>query len=157
MGLIITTLSIAQNNKTYLAGKLKPESPPVLDSILEIVETKIDSYISIKTGVDSIKVLFGEASEGINKGYWTCTILHDSLKSFETLSLEMTGNNGRLSQIIGIMYDSTYELISLKIEHNPKTNEIYYIWLRDNKGSKIIPKPKSKKQKNTEYPPFPVN
>lgn len=162
IGLIITTLSIAQDHKTYLAGRLIPECPPVLDSIQLDFGIKIDSHISIKTGVDSIKILFGEASQGIYKEYWSCQIINDKLKSFGGFSLDINEKNGRLSKIIGIMDDAAYQLISLKIEHNPETNEIYYIWLRNNKGSKYIPKTKIKRNQfrkhksDKDAPPFPI-
>jgi hypothetical protein len=162
IGLFITILSIAQDHKTYLAGKLIPECPPVLDSIQLDFETKIDSYISIKTGVDSLKILFGEASQGIYKAYWSCQIINDTLKSFGGFSLDMDEENGRLSKVVGIMDDAAYQLISLKIEHDPETNEIYYVWLKNNKGSKVIPKTKIKRnqfKKQKQYndaPPFPI-
>lgn len=161
IGLIITTLSIAKDYKTYLAGRLIPGCPTVLDSIQLDFEIEIDSYISIKTGVDSLKIFFGEASQGKYTAYWSCQIINDTLKSFGGFSLDMNERNGRLSKIIGIMNDAEYQFISLKIEHNPDTDEIFYVWLRNDKGSKVIPKTKTKhsrlkEQKNTVAPPFPL-
>jgi hypothetical protein len=159
IGLFITTISIAQKQDTYFAGKLISECPSVIDSIKDVLDFENYKYISIETGVDSLEVLFGEITQGVHKGYWACQIINDKLKSFGTISLEENKANGSLTGIKGIIYDSSYDLISLKIEYNPSTEEVYYTWLKNYIGSNTIPKPtiiEEREQKNLDFPTFPT-
>jgi thiol-disulfide isomerase/thioredoxin len=108
----------------------------------------------LATGIDSINVVFGEMTQGNNKGYWISLYSNKTLKSFTTVSLEKNESSEILSKKIDIEYDNSSKRISLQVKHNPSSDEVTYTWLDNNEKSKTLKIANIERpiQKNKQFP-----
>jgi thiol-disulfide isomerase/thioredoxin len=137
-GIIFSISIFAQTNNEYNSSKFIPGCPKEIETIKDQLGLKNLSYANFKTGIDSIKIVFGKMAQGNNNGYWISSYLNNNLTSFSTVSLEKDKFSDFLANNIDIKLDNSSKKISLYVKHNPTTNEILYSWLDgDEKSDKL--------------------
>ena len=136
----------------FLSGTLSEGYPPDMSSSVERNKMTDVKTVGIKTGVDSLKVLFGSCMRGERKFYWALLTyqekpeetLNESGKSvtrkvstFSLFDLEKSDSAGFLTKDISFKLKDPSEKISFRVLYNPATEEVLYQW-RDKNGSSNI-------------------
>jgi len=154
IGLIFTLTSNAQAQNSYLTSKLNSGCPKEIVPIMNQLGLKDFSYASFQTGVDTLNIVFGKMTKGETNGYWISHYSNNVLKSFKTIALEKNKSSESLSKKIDIEFDNSSKRISLKVKHNPSSDEVAYTWLDNNEKSKILKIANIEKaiQKNKQFP-----
>lgn len=156
IGLLLTFSLNAQKTKTYLTSKLVSGCPKEIEFIQTQMHLSGINYAHLRTGIDSLKVMFGEFTQDNDKGYWISLFNNDKLLTCKLFQLKSDDGTSILSNPIDIKYDNSSKVISVKIQHNSTTGEIQYLWKSDNKMSETatvndIDKPI---QKGKLFPPL---
>jgi thiol-disulfide isomerase/thioredoxin len=156
LGVILSISLYAQNNEKYLSAKFISGCPKDIEPIKNQLGLKNLSYANFETGIDSIKIVFGELTQGNSSGYWISSYFNNNLTSFSTVSLEKEKSSDYLSNNVVIKLDNSSKEISLHVKHNPDTNEILYSWLAGDKKQDELTIQKIEKQldKNKSLPEF---
>lgn len=158
-GLIFTGVLHAQNRESYLKSKLISGCPAEIEPIAKQMGFSNLSYSNLKTGIDTVKVVFGKSTKGDLNRYWISSYIHNKLATFASVELIQNESSQFPTTIENIGYDNSSKKISLQLTHNTSTNEIHYLWVdKNNQRSSIasvinIEKPL---QKNKLFPPMKV-
>jgi thiol-disulfide isomerase/thioredoxin len=135
LGLIFSISIYAQTNEEFQSTKFVSGCPEDIEPIKKQLGLENLTYSNLQTGIDSIKIVFGELTQGNTKGYWISSYFNNNLTSFSTASLIKEKSSEYLSNNIDIKLDNSSKKISLYVRHNPNTNEILYSWLAGDKKS----------------------
>lgn len=138
IGLTFSITLNGQNQESNLSEKLISGHPKELEQIINQLRLTNTNNVSLKTGIDSINIYFGQMTQLDNNGYWISRYINGNPKSFETVSLNKNDSTETLSNNVDIKYDNSSKRISLQIEHIPSSNEIVYNWLDHNEKSKVL-------------------
>lgn len=154
IGLIFTITSNAQVQDLCFTSKLNSGCPKDIEPIKNQLGMKNFSYALFETGVDSLKVIFGEMTQGETSGYWISHYSNNVLNSFKTITLEKKESSESLSKKIDIEFDNSSKRISLRVKHNPSSDEVSYAWLNNNEKSKTLKIANIERpiQKNKKFP-----
>lgn len=134
--IIIFPISIfSQTNDEYLSTKFVLGYPKDIKPIKEQLGLKNLKYANFETGIDSIKIVFGELMQGNTRGYWISSYFNNNLVSFSTVSMEKDKSSDYFSNNIDIKLDNSSKKISLHVIYKPSDNEIQYSWLDGDKKS----------------------
>ena len=131
VGLFCSISIYAQTNGEFSSAKLTSGYPKDLELTKKHLGLENLTYARLETGIDSIKIIFGELTQGISKGYWVLSRLNNFTK-FSTVSLKKDNSSDYLSNNIVINIDNSHKT-SMYIKHNPIKNEVYYSWLAGDK------------------------
>ena len=156
LGIIFSITIYAQTNKDYKSAKFISGCPEDIEPIKKQFGLEKLTYANLQTGIDSIKIVFGELTQGNSKGYWISSYFNNNLTSFSTASLEKEKLSDYLSNNVVIKLDNSSKEISLHVKHNPNTNEILYSWLAGDKRQNKLTIKKIEKQldENKSLPEF---
>ncbi len=138
LGIILSITVIAQDFNEDISSRLFSGCPKEIEPIKNQLGLKNISYANLKTGVDSIRVVFGKMTQGNNEGYWVSSYFNDNLKSFSTVSLNQEESNNYLSNNVEIKLDNSTKKILFHVRHNSLTNDVIYHWLDGNEKSKKL-------------------
>jgi len=155
-GLIFSISIYAQTNDEFLSTKFVSGCPEDIEPIKKQLGFENLTYANLLTGIDSIKIVFGELTQGNSKGYWISLYFNNNLTSFSTASLIKDKSSEYLSNNIDIKLDNSSKKISLYVKHNPNTNEVLYSWLAGEKRQNELTIQKIEKplDKNKTLPEF---
>lgn len=134
-GIIFSITIYAQTNDDYKSAKLISGCPKDLEPIKNQLGLKNLTFTNFETGIDSVKIVFGELTQGNINGYWISSYFNNNVTSFSTVSLEKEKSSDYFSNNIVIKLDNSAEEISLYVKCNPATNEILYFWQAGDKKS----------------------
>jgi len=154
-GLVFIFSLNAQKSETYLTSKLISGCPKEIEFIQNQMHLSGISHALLRTGIDSLKVMFGEFTQSGNKGYWI-SLFSDKLLTWTAVQLILDNEASILSNTVDIKYDNSSKVISVKILHNSTTGEIQYLWISDNKMNKtaIVKDIDKPIQKGKLFPPL---
>lgn len=138
IALIFPITLFAQNQESNLSEKLTSGHPKELEQIINQLRLTNTNQVSLKTGIDSINIYFGQMTQLDNNGYWISRYINGNPKSFSTVSLNKNDSTETLSNNVDIKYDNSSKIISLQIKHIPSSNEIKYNWLDHNEKSEVL-------------------
>jgi len=156
LGIIFSIIIYAQTNNEYKSAKFISGCPEDIKPIKKQLGLENLTYTNLQTGIDSIKIVFGELTQGNSKGYWISSYFNNNLTSFSTASLVKDESSEYLSNNIDIKLENSSKKISLYVKHNPNTNEILYSWLNGDKSQNELTIQKIEKplDKNKSLPEF---
>jgi len=138
LGIILSISIYAQTDGEYKSAKFITGCPKDIEPIKDQLGLKNFSYTNLETGTDSIKVVFGEFTQGNINGCWVSLYFNDNLTSFSTVPFEKDELSDCLSNNIDIKFDNSSKRISLYVKYDPTTHEILYSWLAgDQKSHKL--------------------
>jgi thiol-disulfide isomerase/thioredoxin len=132
LGLIFGASLNAQNQESYSTSKLIAGCPAEIKPISDQLGLSNLSYSNLKTGIDTLKILFGELTQGKSSGYWISLFGNGKLLTFTTVNPMKNKASGFPSDTVGIEYDDSSKKISVLVTHNTSTNQIQYSWLKNN-------------------------
>lgn len=136
---IFFSISInAQKKEIFLTSKLIPGCPSEIEQIAKELRLSNLSYSNLETGIDSIKVVFGGLTQGKSNGYWISSYINNKLVTFSTVDLLKNESTQFPTNVTDISYDNSSKKISVQLIHNISTNEIQYLWLKNNKQKSKI-------------------
>lgn len=129
---------IIEDNQGFRKANLSSQAPEVLEAFIEEISSPLGlsdiHYSSFETGIDTIRIYFGSMNQSEKAGYWITLQINDMIVNWVTINLieidtlEFPANN------IDINFDNGAKRISLRVMHEPDTDEVYYTWL--NHGEK---------------------
>lgn len=156
LGFIFSISIYAQTNEKFLSTKFVSGYPKNIEPIKKQLGLENLTYANLETGIDSIKIVFGELTQRNRNGYWISSFFNNNLISFSTASLIEDKSSEYLSNNIDIKLDNSSKKISLYVKHNPNTNEIFYSWLAGDKRQNELTIQKIEKplDKNKSLPEF---
>lgn len=126
------------NDQGFMKTKLNLQVPEALAPLMDGISSQFGLsnilYTSFETGIDTVGIFFGSMNQGETAGYWISLQINDvivnwsAIKLTEIDTLEFPANN------IDVNFDDGSKRISLRVMHEPNTDEVYYTWL--NHGDK---------------------
>ena len=132
MGLFFALSLNAQKKEIFLTSKLISGCPLDIEPIAKDLRLSNLSYSNLETGIDSLKVIFGELTQGNSNGYWISSYINTKLTTFQTVELNKNESTESSKNITDIFYDNSSKKISVQLIHNSSTNEIQYLWIDKN-------------------------
>ena len=141
-----------QDKQQFLSGTLSEGYPPDVSSSLEGNKLTDVKTVGIKTGVDSLKVLFGSCMRGERKLYWAFLTYQEEseltltesgktvttkVSNFSLFDLEKGDSAGYLTKDVSFKLKDSSEKISFRVLYSPATEEVLYQW-RDKDGSSKV-------------------
>jgi len=135
IGLTLIHTLDARTPNAYTTTKFIEGCPEKLAFIRDQIHLSDMSYTFLKTGIDSMQVMFGELTQNGKKGYWISLFENGSLKNWTTIPLKKELKTNLSSNVIDIKYDNSQKVISVQIMYDASTKSIRYTWMRDKKMS----------------------
>jgi len=137
LGIIFTTTIDAQHlSEDYLATKLIIGYPPEASFFVQQYKPAQLKYTSLETGTDSLRVIIGSFMIDQNKDYYAI-IVHNKKFDFTTFNLDRNDSSKILAKKLDFKVNNSIKSLSLQVQHNPATDEVFYMWLNQNGSSKI--------------------
>lgn len=137
VGLLFSVSLRGQDLKSVLTSKLISGCPAEIKTISDQFGLSNLSYSNLNTGIDTLKILFGELTQGETRGYWISLFSNNKLLTFTTVQLSKKESSDFPTNIVDIKYDNSSRKISVQLTHNTLTDEIEYLWTSNNQKSEI--------------------
>lgn len=128
---------VSEEENGFVKTNLTSEAPKALEPFMEIITDQIRisklKYASFVTGIDSVSVYFGSMMQFGKPGHWVTIAINDTIFNFSPVRLLETDTLKFPSNNIDLNFDNGMKRLSLRVMHNPDTDEVYYAWLQNGK------------------------
>lgn len=124
----------------FMRTQLNSQAPEPLVLLMETIKSQMNlsdiKYSSLNTGIDTVDIYFGSFMQLDRPGYWISIAINGSPLSWTTVSLLDSDTLEFPSNNIDLNFDNGSKRVSLRLNHNPETDEIFYSWLHKGEISK---------------------
>lgn len=151
------TLEAQELNNHYLSTTLSPGYPAEAPSKIKKMNFPQIKSASFETGVDSIKVLFGSFMQDEKELYFAALNSNENF-IFQMFNLKKSDSSKPPQQDVEFKLNNSTIKISVRVMHDPATDEVFYYWINKNGSSKIalIEKIDRPIQENKPMPNFSI-